>query len=434
MKHSGKYLANYAEPEARTVRELLCATANAGHWQYCLLIPAYKEQQAFYRRLASGLLKQNSVLLILVINQPDSLARPHPDNTGLWQAIVDATTERHCLNNAQVRDIPATNSAVLLLDRFSPGQQIPAKQGVGLARKIAADIALALIDSGHIGKPWIYTSDADAHLPVDYLSALDNINTKPNAKPSANSSGQPAAAIYPFKHRCDDSPVGRATQLYEQRMHQYVDGLRSAGSPYAFQTIGSTIAVSATHYAQVRGFPKRSGGEDFYLLNKLAKTGQILKLQAPEISLDARQSDRVPFGTGPAISKLLGEKNINAAKIFYHPEIFIELKTWLDVMADSQNQNLDDLPLSTCVKAALQAIGSPQAILAARKISTSAPGYSKHMHTWFDAFKTLKFIHYLQEHALPSVDLNKISCGLKLHISDANEALASINSPTSINR
>ena len=47
--------------------------------------------------------------------------------------------------------------------------------------------------------------------------------------------------------------------------------MKYARSPYAFHTIGSTMAVSANHYAKVRGFPKREAGEDFYLLNKLAK-------------------------------------------------------------------------------------------------------------------------------------------------------------------
>ena len=397
MKSTRKYLARYAEPEAALSLELCCATT-INSWQYCLVIPAYKESNSFYQRLSATLLQQHAVLLILVINQPDSLANPHHDNTNLWQCLIDATDERQSHDKLQLRSIPATDSALLLVDRFSPEQQIPEKQGVGLARKIGADIALALIDGGHIKRPWIYTSDADALLPSDYFVALDDDKGK----------AQSAAAIYPFKHRCDDNPVGRATQLYEQRMQQYVEGLHSAGSPYAFQTIGSTIAVSAPHYAQVRGFPKRSGGEDFYLLNKLAKTGQINCLQKPEIIIEARQSDRVPFGTGPAISKLLIEKNIDDAKIFYHPQIFIELKAWLEVMPMTQTQGLNHLPLPEACLNALQTIGVEQAIASTRTISTSTQSYNKHMNTWFDAFKTLKFVHYLREDSHPSQSLSTL--------------------------
>jgi len=393
MKSTRKYLASYAEPEVAVAQELFLATANHHSWQYCLVIPAYKESPAFYQRLAASLLQQHAVLLILVINQPDSLNNAHASNRHLWQNLIDGTLERQAQGNLQLRNIPNTNSALLLVDRFSSGQQIPEKQGVGLARKIGADIALALINSGHIARPWIYTSDADAHLPANYFTVLDSDSGKT----------QSAAAIYPFKHLCDDNPVGQTTRLYEQRMQQYVDGLYSAGSPYAFQTIGSAIAVSAEHYAQVRGFPKRSGGEDFYLLNKLAKTGAINKLQEPEIIIEARQSDRVPFGTGPAIGKLLLEQNPHQAKIFYHPQIFVELKTWLDTMAMSQTFPLNELALSASTLKALQAIGAIKAIDAARKVSTSTQSYNKHLHTWFDAFKTLKFIHQLREHSYPSI-------------------------------
>jgi len=186
-------------------------------------------------------------------------------------------------------------------------------------------------------------------------------------------------------------------------MQHYVDGLSSAGSPYAFQTIGSAIAVSASHYAQVRGFPKRSGGEDFYLLNKLAKTGPIHCLPKPEIIIEARQSDRAPFGTGPAITELLREQKLDAAEIFYHPQIFVELEAWLKVMPLTQTQDLDDLTLSILTLQALQTLGTAQAIAAARKISTSAPSYSKQLHSWFDAFKTLKFVHYLRDNQRPNV-------------------------------
>ena len=395
MKSTRKYLANYAEPEARIAQSLLC-TKGKNLWQYCLVIPAYKESELFYQRLSSSLLKQHAVLLVLVINQPNSLTSTGNSNTHLWQRLIDCTVERQLQGHLQLRHIPHTTSALLLIDRFSANLQIPEKQGVGLARKLGADIALSLIDNGNITHPWIYTSDADAHLPNNYFTALDD-------DISICGQTQSAAAIYPFKHQCDDTPVGQATHLYEQRMHQYVNGLHSAGSPYAFQTIGSAIAVSAKHYAKVRGFPKRSGGEDFYLLNKLAKTGAVNKLQEPEIIIEARQSDRVPFGTGPAISKLLLEKNIHQAKIFYHPQVFVALKTWLETMAMSQTLTLSELPLPASTLKALQSIDAVKAIEAARKVSNSPLSYTKHMHTWFDAFKTLKFVHSLRDNNFQNV-------------------------------
>ena len=77
----------------------------------------------------------------------------------------------------------------------------------------------------------------------------------------------------------EDQFCNTATALYELRLHHYVLGLEYAGSPYAYHTLGSCLAVKADAYAQVRGFPKRAGAEDFYLLNKLAKLGAMPRLQ-----------------------------------------------------------------------------------------------------------------------------------------------------------
>ena len=372
-----KYLASYAEPEAHIAKESVHSTEDKGRWQYCLIIPAYKESKVFYQRLTSSLLKQHAVLLVLVINQPDSLTSPHPDNSLLWQQLIDNTVEQNASDNVLLRSIPHTNSSLLLINRFNAGLRIPEKQGVGLARKMGADIALSLIDSGYVTHPWIYTTDADTHLPNNYFTAL-------NSDTDIHRNALSAAATYSFKHLCDATSVGRATQLYEQRLRQYVDGLHSAGSPYAFQTIGSTIAISSTHYAQVRGF----------------------------ITIEARQSDRVPFGTGPAINKLLLEKKINQANIFYHPQIFVELKRWLEKIHLTQSSPLGELSLSTNTLKALSTLGAARAIGAARKVSTSASSYNKHIHTWFDAFKTLRFVHCLQEQAYPSVNATDLTAAL----------------------
>jgi hypothetical protein len=61
---------------------------------------------------------------------------------------------------------------ILLIDRASPGLRLPARQGVGLARKIASDIALMLHAAGKIRSPWMGCTDADVELPPDYLSSL----------------------------------------------------------------------------------------------------------------------------------------------------------------------------------------------------------------------------------------------------------------------
>ena len=126
------------------------------------------------------------------------------------------------------------------------------------------DEALALIAGGLVQNPWIRCTDADVEVPSDYFTAIAEIPA------------DASAAIAPFVHVPEgDANQQEAMRLYDAYLQDYVDGLSRAGSSYAFHTIGSLISVQARHYAMVRGVPKRAAGEDFYLLNKLAKVGRV---------------------------------------------------------------------------------------------------------------------------------------------------------------
>ncbi len=408
-----KYLEGYAEPEVK----LLPKSPWPHDFDHVLVIPAYQETRAFFDRLAQTLMQTRSVLLIVVINQPDTLDAPDPQNTALWKNITLATSATWCVEHLQLRSLPQTSSAVLLVNRFSQSA-IPDKQGVGLARKIGADLGLDLIHRGLVAEPWIYSSDADVHLPEGYFSAIneaDGLATPGLSIPDistpglSTSSKQVAAAVFPYQHICANDKVGQATQLYEHRLEQYVEGLRGAGSPYAYHTLGSALAIHASSYAMVRGFPKRNGGEDFYLLNKAAKTGSILNLDSPGILIEARESNRVPFGTGPAIMRLLSEDSLGKADIFYHPDVFIHLAQWLKAIPNTWTQSLAEQLLSGQTLQALTNLGADKAIANARQVSRSQQTYTKHMHTWFDGFRTLRFIHLLRDDGLYNVSIDSLS-------------------------
>lgn len=391
VKAIQKYLSAYAEPETGLLQEL----PDIPPFHHVLVIPAYREPRVFFDRLAMSLLHQHAVLLIVVINQPDTLTEPDNQNQVLWNAICQQTSEIWHAEHLQLRNLPHTASAILLVDRFSQ-LPVPHKQGVGLARKIGADLALRLIDLHLVKQDWIYSSDADARLPEDYFSALQ----PPTLACLAPNVKHAAVAVFPFRHLCKNDTIGLATRLYEQRLQQYVDGLSTAQSPYAYHSLGSTLAIKAASYAMVRGFPKRNAGEDFYLLNKVAKQGAILNLARPLIEIDARQSDRVPFGTGPAIRQLLLNRTLDDAIIFYHPDVFRHLGQWLQVMSNTWQQALTDQALSKPVIEALRNLGIDKAIKSNRTISKTQDTYTKHMHIWFDGFRTLRFIHLLRETGL----------------------------------
>jgi hypothetical protein len=311
---------------------------------------------------------------------------------------------------------------VLLVDRFNIGRQLPLKGGVGHARKIGVDLATSLIHCKRISTRWIHCTDADVQLPDTYFTCIDAVS---------DPKSQIAVLNYPFHHSDDQAQseskkVILATQLYELSLRYYVAGMKFAQSPYAFHTIGSTMAVSALHYAKVRGFPKREAGEDFYLLNKLAKVGSVLELDAntecQPIEIASRKSDRVPFGTGAAVIKITDLEDPVKDFRFYDPVVFELLGLWLESWpAIWQSQSTEFASVISSEKTdklasnreslitGLLEIKTEQALVHAFRQSKSLAQFTQQMHIWFDAFRTLKLIHYLRDSGLPGIDYAELA-------------------------
>lgn len=391
-----QYLQRHAEAETTALTDWPAAC----HYQHTLLIPAYKETPAFLQNLFSAPWFRHNVLVILIINQPDTQA-----DTGAQQLLADyATRHSTLLWQSQNLSLLAPQQKeqagghLLLVNRFQ--QPIPAKQGVGLARKIGADLALALIDRGIIHSDWICSSDADAVLPEDYFFALETVCAKQ------------VAACYSFKHigsADSDIEVTEATLLYERAMRYYVAGLRYAGSPYAHFTIGSTLAFRAIPYAKVRGFPKRAAGEDFYLLNKLIKLGTIAQLPTT-IQLRARLSERVPFGTGVSTAHIVQLTRQNQPFHYYHPQTFIALREVLvhfDQLWESNSleQWLQQLPENSAQ--ALLKLGIASAVEKQKKQCRSKQQFDRQLVNWFDGLKTLQFVHLLRDTCYANLPLSE---------------------------
>lgn len=349
-----------------------------------LVIPAYRETSGFLRALTP----LADTLLILVLNQPDS----EPDATcnDFLREYVQALPGVADLQRAHAQLFElGPRSQLLQVERPNP---LPRREGVGLARKLGCDMALALHALGRVDSPWIYSSDADAVLPAGYFDA-------------AAECSDATALTYSYRHRRPENPRKQtAMALYERRMHLYVDGLRSAGSPYAFHTLGSCLAMKATAYAQVRGVPRRAGGEDFYLLNKLAKLGEIATPACEPIVLSARVSDRVPFGTGPALADLLKHERPEDAEIFYHPHCFECLRQLLDYAQHEGEPGLtaqdfaEALIAEPQIAPALGRLGLAAFLGHAMQQCADKSGFRRQFHQWFDGFRTLKFVHAMSEH------------------------------------
>jgi hypothetical protein len=360
-------------------------------WQHVLVLPAYREPVTLLTTLERLPAGRGRTLVILVLNRPDSDCDTQA-NAGLRAGLAQCSRGQrssvpvHHLN--EYTDLYTLDMEVL----YGP---TPATAGVGLARKTGCDLALQWMTAGGIDTSWLCCTDADATLPTDYFEKLHT------AAPEA------VAAVFPFRHvPGGDEVCDTATALYELRLHHYVLGLEYTGSPYAYHTLGSCLAVRASAYAHVRGFPKRSAAEDFYILSKLAKLGPVARLRGQCIQLQSRVSSRVPFGTGPAVAAIAAGQ-ADAAALFYHPYGFHTLRALLaSLPALAQARHADtarlliaqglEQSLARRAQLALQTLGVEQALAHCRQHGKSDAHFQRHFHQWFDGFRTLKFLHTLR--------------------------------------
>ncbi len=375
-----------------------------------MVIPACNETPEFLRAPPPC---RGRSLMILVINESVSVSKEVSSNNRALAASVQARFELQWQSAPEFsgfklslfRD-PLAPRDVLLVDRFNEGRKLPVKGGVGHARKIGVDLAVSLIHRKCINSHWVHCTDADVQLPETYFSCSNAVQ---------NPGSGYAVLIYPF-HHCDDQErveskeVVLATQLYELSLRYYVAGMKLADSPYAFHTIGSTMAVSAIHYAKVRGFPRREAGEDFYLLNKLAKVGSVLELgsgsDCKPLEIEARRSDRVPFGTGAAVIKITDLADPVRDFRFYDPAVFGLLQQWLQSLPaiwKSRSKDLTTNIENPSLLAGLKQIKTDQALDHAFRQSKDLNQFTRQMHTWFDAFRSLKLIHILRDLHLPTI-------------------------------
>ncbi len=366
------YLGSYGEPEAKEAAEFSAVDK-------AVVIPALFEKQLLPGALESLRLAAEvagvKVGVIIVVNAQES----HPEE---WKA-----DNQELLQLLATFESPALK--LYLVDRTSPGRELPPKSGVGLARKIGCDIAVSWYARGTLKSPWIHTTDADARVDLDYFTVI----------PEATKA---AALVYHYSHlKFADSKA--SVFLYELHLRHYVSGLHFAGSPYAFNTIGSLIAFHAGAYAAVRGFPKREAGEDFYFLNKLRKVGLVRELTNRPVHLMARSEVRVPFGTTK--SQITIDETLRNQEPFrlYDPRVFRELRLLLEAQKQFIKDRTKVAALTPVSEAAWESLGGSAAMdqaLATRKTESSL---RSHVNDWFDGFRTLKYIHFLTEKSYPKL-------------------------------
>ncbi len=407
---SAQYRRRYAEPEAALAA--LCP----GFFDFVMVVPVCAEPAAFVDGYRAAVPAAGRLLLIVVLNGREGADDAvHASNAECFREL-NARFTLHELGRGGWLS-RESGMSVLVVDRFTADRRLPSRQGVGLARKIGADVALELIAAGGVRHPFVAMTDADARLPEDYFRRIADVEA------------ECSAAVFPMWHEPSGrADIDRGTALYEIRLRYFQRGLQWAHSPSAFHTVGSTMAVHALCYAQVRGVPRRRAGEDFYLLSKLSKLRPVARLRGEPVRLRSRFSDRVPFGTGSESGKLAR----GGEPLLYHPACFAavrEVTSGLRCLSGllsvskppssgpfsaEHGASARGLPdqdtiderlsrMSAPVRDFLESQGVPRTW---RKLIEQAPNPAarlRRFHDWFDGFRTLKLIHHVRDHAASSL-------------------------------
>ncbi len=345
-----------------------------------IIIPAFDEAGIIntLNSLLNCTKPPGSVELIVLLNAPGHASAAQLQQNDRTSAELSGWKKR---NN---------NSFIRLLWHDTGKMSVPG-WGVGMARKMAMDEALRRFSS--IDKPEgvIVSLDADCTVSSDYLIELYE---------RLYITDYQACSVY-FEHPLEGdmtADVYKAIIQYELHLRYYYRSLKYSGYPWVFHTLGSAIAVKASHYARAGGMSKRQGAEDFYFIQKLVPAGGYFYLNTTVVKPSPRDSLRVPFGTGPVISSMLTGKQNDYMS--YNPAAFSFLQQFFAGVKDYYSPDISPVnELSSGFNPGLLEflnINSWQDKLQLIRDNTSSQeSFVKRFFTWFNMFRIVKYLNFV---------------------------------------
>ena len=368
-----------------------------------IVIPAIHEYKNIINLLKSFAQNDNKyfneTLVIFVVN---NLKSSHEDvisdNRKSLELIRDIIFKKS--DGELIDKISSAGLNIGLIDASSKGLELPEKDGgVGLARKIGMDIALAHFDYSNSEKKILICLDADCTVEKNYLTVIVQAFKKRDS----------GAAYVQYEHLFpEDEKEKLAIICYEIFLRYYVLGLIYADSPFAFPTIGSTMICDYESYIRIGGMNKKKAAEDFYFMEKLAKITKIKKIGSTKVYPASRGSWRVPFGTGQRVNRYFA--GTHDEYLLYNPKSFDVLKKWLLCFNALEILDADEyLKNAKEIDPALHSFLIENSFKESwEKIvlnSKTNEQIQKQKMIWFDGFRTLKLIHYLRDNGSPSAKM-----------------------------
>lgn len=333
---------------------------------------------------------QYPLFVVICVNQPDD-----------WWQRKDRITV--CHENKNLLMWLSTHKerysfGLHIIDRSSPGNGWTTKEaGVGMARKVCMDYIVSVARNSDV----IVSLDADTLLDHHYLrSVMEKLQCRKDI----------IALSTPYYHSLTGSPaVDRALIRYECYLRTYLINMISIRSPYAFTALGAAIVVRVESYRKIGGITPKPFAEDFYLLQKLAKSGTIGLSLGARVYPSARLSSRVMVGTGPAL--MSGVNNDWQKYPIFHPALFLMVQKLYDsfpLLFEKHIETQADVFIE-------KLFGTVDIWSTIRNNSTSVHRFVNALHQRFDGLRIFQWLRYLhQEYEYPN-DVINLRENIRLH-------------------
>ncbi len=277
--------------------------------------------------------------------------------------------------------------------------------GVGLARKAGMDEATRRFEHINNEKGIILCFDADCTCAPNYVSEVYKSFTQKKLK---------GASIY-YEHKFNTltKPEKEGILQYELHLRYYVNGLRQAGYPYAFHTVGSSMAIRVDIYRKAGGMNRRKAGEDFHFLHKAIPFGNFDEITTTAVYPSARISTRVPFGTGKAMGDWINQNQTTFYS--YHPAIFKKIGQLLKLVPyfyNNEHLNETIKPLTTDIKSYLEQEAFAAAVKDINRQSSNLTTFIHRWFGWFNGLRALHLVHYIRDNKYASIPINEAASQL----------------------
>lgn len=273
-------------------------------------------------------------------------------------------------------------------------EDIPNKiSGVGYARKAGMDEAVRHFDDIDNRQGVLVSLDSDCRVAKSYFIVIQSLFIDGNSD----------VATLGFEHKTHDEEQvddrnllearEAACRKYELYLRYFRLSLQSTGFPYAIHTIGSCFAINAGTYVKTGGMPRLKGGEDFYFLHKAAQIAPITRVNDKIVCPSSRMSERVPFGTGRAITKIM---DTDVYRVYSFGS-FAVLRDFFYLIP----QFFKHIDLNTIPSAIIDFYGSEQLMKKLNEIHNNSNGlsaFTKRFFATFDAFFAIRLLNYIADY------------------------------------